>query len=274
VIAPKTKASLIRGVVWLVLILIALAFLIPLLVAVNTAFKPEKEIYQVTALPTRLYLDNLRVGFQRVGRSLLNSLLIAFPAMLLSTFIGTLAAYPLSQLQFKGDTFVYLFLLAGMYIPYQTVLIPAFLIVRKVGLYNRIPGLWLIHMAYGIPFTTLILRNFFATIPGELREASTIDGCSLVAYYWRILLPVGRTGIATVLILQFRGSWNDFLFSLTMIRSPERYPATVMLQSFITAYELQWGPMMAATCFTIIPTIIVLLIFKRHFVAGLTGVYK
>lgn len=271
---PANRPTLQSAGMYLLLILIGLLFLLPMLTAVNTAFKHPREVYRITSLPASLYLLNFREAFLKVGRSLLNSFLIAAPSTILATLVGTLAAYPLSQLRFRGDALVYLLLLAGMYIPFQTVLIPAFLVIKTLGLYDTLPGLWLAHTAYGIPFTTLILRNFFATIPFELREAATIDGCSLAAYYWRILLPVGRTGVATVLILQFNGSWNDFLFGLTFTRSAKLFPVTVAIQSFITPYEQQWGPLMASTCLAILPTIVVYLIFRRHFIRGLIGVYK
>ena len=131
----------------------------------------------MTSFSSRFYLGNFKEGLSKIGRGLINSALIAFPAMLISTFVGSLAAYPLSQLKFKGDTAVYFLLLAGMYVPCQTVLIPLFFIIRRLGLYDTIPGLWLVHTAYGIPFTTLILRNFFAIVPSVVRPT--------LLYIWR-----------------------------------------------------------------------------------------
>ena len=260
--------------IYLLLIFFALLFLLPTFIAVNTAFKPQNEVWKVTSFPSRFYLGNFKEGLSKIGRGLINSALIAFPAMLISTFVGSLAAYPLSQFKFKGDTVVYFLLLAGMYVPCQTVLIPLFFIIKRLGLYDTIPGLWLVHTAYGIPFTTLILRNFFATIPGELMEAAALDGCSMMSYYWKILLPVGSSGIATTLILQFRAIWNEFLFALTLTQSTKTIPVTVYLQSFVSRTEVQWGSLMAAALITIIPTIVVFLIFKKHLVKALTGVYK
>ena len=260
--------------IYLLLIFFALLFLLPTFVAINTAFKPPREIWEVTSFPSQVYLENFKEGLYKIRRGLVNSALLAFPAMLISTFIGSLAAYPFSQFKFRGDTAVYFLLLSGMYIPYQTVLIPLFFIIRRLGLYDTIPGLWLVHTAYGIPFTTLILRNFFATVPSELMEAAALDGCSLIGYYWKILLPVGRSGIAATLILQFRAIWNEFLFALTLTQSAKSMPVTVRLQSFVSMTEVHWGPLMGATLITILPIIVVFLVFKRYFVTGLIGVYK
>ncbi len=256
------------------LILVTLLVIAPLVVALNTALKVSEEVWDVTSLPTRISLRNFIEGFRAISRGLFNSTLITIPSMLISTFVGTLAAYPLSQLRFKGDIAIYLLILVGLYVPFQTVLIPLFLLIRKLGLYDTIPGMWLVNTAYGVPYTTLILRNFFTTVPKELIEAASLDGCSLAAYYWRILLPVGKIGIAATFILQFRAIWNEFLFGLTITRRPQIMPVTIYLQSFVGMTDIKWGHLMAATLIAILPTIAVFLFFKRHFVNGLTGVYK
>ncbi len=270
----KIRKSFKKAVIYIVLIFAAIIFLIPTLVAVNTAFKLPKEILEVLSLPSRVYFGNFIDGLKKIGRSFINSLMICFPAMVFSTFVGSLAAYPLAQFRFRGDTVIYFVLLSGMYIPFQTVLIPLFLIIRRLGLYDTIPGLWLAHIAYGIPFTTLILRNFFATIPVELMEAAKLDGCSLFRYYWRILLPVSRAGIAATLILQFRSIWNEFIMGLTLTRSSDKVPVMVQLQSFVSRTEVTWGPMMAATFISVLPAVIVFLVFKKQFVEGLAGTAK
>lgn len=268
------KRKIKRTIIYSVLIVASIFFLIPTLVAINTAFKPPNEILKTLSLPSHIYFQNFIDGFKIIGRSFLNSLVISFPAMIFSTFVGSLAAYPLAQFKFKGDTAVYFILLSGMYLPFQTVLIPLFLIIKWLGLYDTIPGLWLAHAAYGIPFTTLILRNFFATISVELLEAAKLDGCGFFRYFWKILLPVSRAGIAATLILQFRSIWNEFLMGITLIRSSNSVPVMVQLQSFVSRTEINWGPMMAATFISVLPAVIVFLVFKRQFVEGLAGTAK
>ena len=268
------KKRLYMGMTYLFLVCGSVLLLIPLVIAINTAFKPPMEIWYVTKLPSRLYLDNFKIAIDYTGRGLINSLLITGPSALFSVFVGSLAAYPLSMLNSKGNTAIYFMLMAGMYIPYAAVLIPLFLLIKKIGLYDTIPGLWLVHVAYGIPYTTLILRSFFTTVPKELSEAALIDGCGVFGYYWRVMMPVARTGIATTFILQFRGIWNEFLFGLTLTRSPHSIPVTVNLQNLTSLSNALWGPLMAAVLFCILPMVVVFLVFKRQFVAGLTGVYK
>jgi glucose/mannose transport system permease protein len=261
---------------YLVLILVCAFFLLPFLLSLNTAFKPAEEVSDVTALPSRLYLGNFVTGFQAIARSLLNSFLIVTPGSILGILLGAFAAYPLAQLRFRGDTVVYFIMLAGMYIPFSTILIPLFLIIRNIGLYDTYFGLWLVYTAIATPYMTLILRNFFATIPYEMREAATLDGCGLIKYFWRILLPVSQTALAACFILNFRSFWNEFILALTLTRSHEFRPVTVALQYFVnqSSDRVEWGPLMGAVVFAIAPTIAVFLLFKKQFVRGFVGMYK
>jgi glucose/mannose transport system permease protein len=275
-IQPRGKKRINLALKYLVIVVVCGFFLLPFLLSLNTAFKPADEVSNVTALPSRLYLGNFAVGFQTIARSMLNSFLIVTPGSILGIILGAFAAYPLAQLRFKGDTAVYLIMLAGMYIPFSTILIPLFLIIRNIGLYDTYAGLWLVYTAIATPYMTLILRNFFATIPDELREAATLDGCGLIRYFWKILLPVSQTALAACFILNFRSFWNEFILALTLTRSPEFRPVTVALQYFVnqSSDRVEWGPLMGAVVFAIMPTIIVFLVFKKQFVRGFVGIYK
>ncbi len=269
-----TRAMVSRIVAAVILIAIAVLFLVPLFMALNTSLKPQQEVWHVLTPPRSLYAGNYASAIGRISRGLANSAFVTFPAVVLSTLVGAMAAYPLSQLRFKGSNAIYLVILCGLYVPYTTVLIPLFLIVKGMGLYDTIPGLWVTHVAFGVPYTTLVLRNFFFTVPHELKEAAVIDGCSLRMYFWRVLIPVGRVGIAATAIIQWAAIWNEFLFALTLTRSPQLFPVTVALQGFGSRTQILWGPLMAASLITIVPTLVVFLIFKRQFISGLTATYK
>lgn len=260
-----------RVMIYGLLCLFAVAFMAPILVMISTSFKSPPELVDVLALPKGFYLENYIAAFGIVGRGLLNSLLITLPAVFISAFVGSLGAYPLSQFRFKGDYFVYMFLLAGLFVPFQIVLIPLFQIMRNLGLYDSIPGMWLVHTVYGIPICTFYLRNFFATIPSSLLEASLIDGCSIAGYYFRILLPLSKPGFAALIILQARSIWNDFLFGLTLTRGDAVRPVTVDLAAFVGMTDVQYGQLMASTLVSILPTTIIFLIFQKHFIRGMLG---
>jgi ABC-type glycerol-3-phosphate transport system permease component len=257
--------------IYAALIFFAAVFLVPIGVMISTSMKSPPELVNVLALPKGFYWENHRAAFEMIGRGMLNSLLITLPAVFISSFVGALGAYPLSQFRFKGDQLVYMFLLAGLFVPFQIVLIPLFQIMRELRLYDSIPGLWLVHTVYGIPICTFYLRNFFATIPKSLLEASLIDGCSIAGYFFRILLPLSKPGFAALIILQARAIWNDLLFGLTLTRSATTRPVTVELSAFVGMTDVQYGHLMAASLWSILPTTIIFLVFQKHFIRGLLG---
>lgn len=260
-----------RLLIYIALSVCALAFCVPLLIMMLTSVKSPRELTDILALPKVFYWENYSNAYGMVGRGLLNSFLITMPSVFISAFVGSLGAYPLSQFRFRGDYLIYMILLAGLFVPFQIVLIPLFQIMRTLGLYDSVVGMWLVHTAYGIPICTFYLRNYFATIPTSLLEASLIDGCSVAGYYFRILLPLARPGFAAVIVLQTRSIWNDLLFGLTLTRSDTVRPITVDLASFVGMTDVQYGQLMAATLVSILPTTIIFLIFQKQFIRGLLG---
>lgn len=250
---------------------ISFIFFVPMLVAIVSAFKTQAELSNVLTLPGELHVDNFVIGWQQVGRGVLNSLLITIPSVILSVFIGCVAAYPLSMMDARKSRFVYFFLLSGMFVPFQIVQIPVFYITRAIGLYNTIPGLWLVHVAYGIPICTFFMRNFFATVPRSLFEAAQLDGCGPTGYFFKILLPASVTGIAALSIVQSRSVWNDLLFAMTLTNSNETMPVTAALNSFVTSIQVQYGPLMASAIISVIPMLLAFLLFQKAFVRGLLG---
>jgi ABC-type glycerol-3-phosphate transport system permease component len=257
--------------VYIVLCLAAILSLIPFVVMVLTSFKNPKELVDVFSIPSHFYWENYQYGLGQIGRGLINSILITFPAVAISIVIGSLAAYPLSQIRFKGDYIIYILLLSGLFVPFQIVLIPLFQLLRVIQLYDTIPGLWLVHIAYGIPMCTFFLRNFFAIIPSSLMEAALIDGCSIAGYYHRILMPIAKPGLAALFILQFQSIWNDLLFGLTLSHSEQVRPITVGLSSFVSMTDVQYGPLMASTIVAILPMVLVFLFFQKQFISGILG---
>ena len=260
-----------KAILYIVLCLLAIITLIPFAVMVLTSVKAPQELIDVLSIPSKLYWSNFRNGLSLISRGLVNSALITFPAVAISIIVGSFAAYPLSQFRFKGDFLVYMLLLSGLFIPYQIVLIPMFQFLRTISLYDTIPGLWLVHIAYGIPMCTFFLRNFFAIIPISLMEASLIDGCSIAGYYRRVLMPIAKPGLAALFILQFQSIWNDLLFGLAFSHGETVRPITVNLASFVGATDVQYGPLMASTIVAILPMILVFLLFQREFIVGMLG---
>ncbi|MGZ9810274.1 carbohydrate ABC transporter permease [Pseudoroseicyclus sp. H15] len=253
------------------LLVAAVFFMGPLLVAIFASFKTTEEMLTPLALPNTFYLGNYREAFADLWRPLINSVLITVPAVALSILVGCLAAFPLSQMGTKSGRWVYIFLLLGMFIPFQIIQIPIFFIVRALGLYDTIYGLWVVHLALGIPFCTFFMRNYFATVPRTMWEAAQIDGCGATGYFFKILMPASISGIAALAIVQSRGVWNDLLFALTLTRSPDASPVTRELYGMVGAFQIEEGPLMASAIVSTLPMVLVFLLFQKAFTRGLLG---
>ncbi|MBV9672006.1 MAG: carbohydrate ABC transporter permease, partial [Verrucomicrobia bacterium] len=217
------------------------------------------------------YIENFSIALGRMGRSFFNSFAITAPAVVLSIAIGATAGYPLAYMRGSGSRFIYFFLLTGMLVPFQIVQIPLFFMVRSIGLYDTIPGMWLAHTAYAVPFCTFFMRNFFATVPRSMYEAALIEGCGPLRYFWFLLLPASISGLSALAIIQSRAIWNDLLFAMTLTSSDTAMPATVAIAGFTSSLQVEYGPLMAATLISIVPVMLAYLFFQKSFVRGLLG---
>jgi glucose/mannose transport system permease protein len=188
--------------------------------------------------------------------------------------LGSINGYILSKWKFRGSDVLFPLLLFGMFIPYQSILIPMVQVLSKIpwfggSLYGTIPGLIFVHVVYGIPITTLIFRNYYAAVPTELVEASRIDGASIFGVYRHILFPLSIPGFVVVMIWQFTSIWNDFLFAVTVTSSPDVQPITVGLNNLAGSYIVEWNVQMAGSLLAALPTLAVYIFLGRFFMRGL-----
>jgi glucose/mannose transport system permease protein len=259
-----------RLLTYALLIVVGLFYLLPVYVMVVTSLKSFFDVSHSTPwqLPVVLTLDSYVNAFRTLAPSFFNSVLLVVPATLISALLGSLNGYVLSKWRFRGADLIFTLLLFGMFIPYQSILLPLVLVLEKLNLYGGIPGLILTHVVYGIPITTLIFRNYYAAIPTEVIEAARIDGASVLQIYLRVLLPLSMPGFVVVLIWQFTSIWNEFLFAVT-ITLPDQWPITVALNglagSLLAHYEVQ----MAGALLTALPPLIIYIALGRYFIRGL-----
>jgi glucose/mannose transport system permease protein len=174
----------------------------------------------------------------------------------------------LAKWKFRGADLLFTLILFGMFIPYQSILIPLVQITHDVGLYGTLHGIVIVHVIYGIPITTLIFRNYYAGIPTELIEAARVDGAGFLRIYRSILLPISATGFVVVLIWQFNSAWNDFLFAVTLT-THDTWPITVALNNLAGSFIVDWNVQMAGGLIAALPTLIVFIFLGRFFVRGL-----
>ena len=259
-----------RLFLYLSLIGAAAFYLMPVYVLLTTSFKSFQEVNLATMwdLPSGVYLDNFIAAFDKLAPNLRNSLSLAVASTLLSSALGSLNGYLLSKWRFRGADLLFTTMLFGMFIPYQSILIPLVRFMQTVGLYGRLWGLVLVHVIYGIPITTLIFRNYYATIPTEVVEAARIDGAGIIGIYRYVMLPLAIPGFVVVMIWQFTSIWNEFLFAVTLT-GPRYWPVTVALQNLAGSQIVEWNVQMAGAFLAALPTLLVYIFLGRFFLRGL-----
>jgi glucose/mannose transport system permease protein len=255
---------------FLPLVLMSVFYLLPMYIMLATGFKSFDEVSLRTMwdLPQGIHFDNFIAAWEKLSPYIWNSFNMVIPAAVLSSILGSLNGFVLAKWKFRGSDIIFPALLFGMFIPYQSILIPLVEFMRNVNLYGGLPGLVLTHVIYGIPITTLTFRNYYAGIPKELIEASRIDGAGLLGSYWYILLPISAPAFVVVLIWQFTSAWNDFLFAV-VLTSPDNWPVTVALNNMAGSQIIAWNVQMAGSFLAALPTLLVYVFLGRYFLRGL-----
>lgn len=216
-----------------------------------------------------------------------NSILVTGVSLVGVLVFGAMAAYVLARFPFTGNRVFFLYFISGMMVPAQLILIPLFfqfsemshllsLLTAPFGyevqLHDSLTGLIIIYIALSLPFTILVLTGFFKSLPGELREAGIIDGCGEYGVFWHIMLPLARPGIVTAAIFNFIGIWNEYLFALVFVNSPEKktLPLGLASVSIQAQYRTDFGLLFAGLVIIMIPTLLVYLILQRKLTRGIT----
>ncbi len=257
------------------LLVFAVLFLAPVLGVLYTSFKSDAEIAAngLWAASGNLTLDNYLQALTsgNTGRYLLNSLLVTVPATVISVALGTLAGYSVAVLRPRAGEFVGFCLLAGLFVPPQILLIPLFQTFGAVGLYDTLWPMIIVHAGYGISLCTLVMRNFFRSMPVELRAAGLVDGAGEPRILVSIVLPMARPALAALATLQFTFIWNDFLYPLVFTRSDTMRTVMVGILQQQGQFSIAYGVQAAMAVLASLPTIAIFIAFQKHFIAGLTA---
>jgi len=255
---------------FVILAALAAFFLMPVWVMLITGLKDFSEVSlaRMWDLPQGINFDNFAAAWEALAPNLWNSVLLAVPAALISALLGSMNGYVLSKWRFRGSDLIFTAFLFGMFIPYQSILIPLVQFMNTIHLVGGIPGLVLVHVIYGIPITTLIFRNYYASVPTEVIESSRIDGAGFFGIYRWIILPLSIPGFAVVLIWQFTNIWNEFLFAVILSR-PATWPVTVALNNLAGSQIVEWNVQMAGALLAALPTLVVYIVLGRFFLRGL-----
>ena len=270
----NTKNTVLRVLLYVVVILICLFTLYPYFVTVCTALKSRAEIFSIngTIFPIKAIWSNFTDVWKLAPMSsyMLNSIVIAGGSTLLAMLCGIPAAYALSRMKFKGQTaFLGFVIVSQMFAP-VVLLIGIYKVMMAFHLTNSIIGLIFINAAFNQAFAIWLLRGTFLSISPEMEQAATIDGCNRVHALLRILLPVAAPGIVTALIFVFINAWNEFLYSLILINSTDKMTVSVALKSLQGAEILNWGDMMAASALVVVPSVIFFMFIQNKIAGGMT----
>ena len=272
-----------RVVLYLLLVLFALYYIIPLYVTLATSFKSLDEIRSgnLLALPQVWQFDSWGKAWSSACTGVTcdglqpffwNSIEMVVPAVLISTFIGAFNGYVFAHWRFRGSELLFTALLVGCFIPFQVVILPMARLLGDFGLAKTTTGLVFVHVVYGVAFTTLFFRNYYTSVPEELIKAARIDGAGFFLIFRKIVLPISGPTFVVCIIWQFTQIWNDFLFGI-VFASGDSQPITVGLNNLVNTSTgvKEYNVNMAAAVIAALPTLLVYLVAGRYFVRGLTA---
>lgn len=260
---------------WAALAGLAAIWVAPFVFIVFTSLKSSAGVMGTSAFspPPELDWSNYTGAWQKgnFSSTLFNSVLITFIKVPLGLVLSSLAAYALARMKFAGSKLVFLALVLGTMIPFQVMLAPLFGIVNKLGLLNTYVGVILPYLAFGVPYQVYVLHGFFKEMPKELSEAALIDGASHFTIYRRIFLPASLPVLSALLILDFVATWNEFAMALVLLQDSGKWTLPLGLMIFQGQFSSNYGQLNAAIIMTVLPAVIVYMIFQRYFVGGLTA---
>ena len=276
IVHPRNRTDYRIWLAYLGITVIVLYCLAPFYWMAVSAFRRPTDQFQNTAIPNPVSLDNFRavfgpqVGF---GRSLLNSLIVAGTTTILTLVIGMFAAYSLARLQFRGARMVAAIIIATSMFPGISLIVPLLKLFTDIGWINTYQAMIVPSLSFALPLAVWNLTAFFRQLPIELEQAAMVDGCTRGQAFRKIIIPLAAPGVFTTAIITFIAAWNEFIIALSMVNEKSMQTATVAITRFTGAYgfDQPFGTQMAAGVVVTVPLVIMVLIFQRRIIAGLTA---
>ncbi|HML69529.1 MAG TPA: carbohydrate ABC transporter permease [Clostridia bacterium] len=268
------KAGLGGILKWILLIYFALYTLFPLIWLFISSFKTNTELFaDPFSLPAVWQISNYINALKVSGliKMMGNSILIGGLSTVLNVLCASMLAYCLSRFRFRGRETIFTFFAAGILVPLNALMVPYFVIISKIGLYDTHAGLILLYSAIGIPMSTFIIRGLMDSLSREIEEAAYIDGCGFFGRYFRIILPLSRNGLVTAATFQFLTCWNEFVFANLLTSSQNVRTIQLGIRYFTNQFSTDFVSMYAAIVISIVPSIVGYMIFQKQIVSGLTS---
>lgn len=273
------KSLLVHFAIWwqyLIVFFFAFFFGFPLFWMIFSSFKTSRELIgNIWTLPDQLNFTAYQsvLAIPEFKSYYINSILITIISVVMLTVVATLAAYTIARIPFPGRNIILYLFLAGMMIPLHTTLIPLYITLREMGLLNKLLSLLFPYVGFGLPMSIYILQNFFKEVPVELEEAARLDGASTVQIFWRIILPLSRPALITVIILNVISIWNEYLLALTLVSGNNRaYTLPLGIYSIVTSVStFQYDLALSALTLVALPVLILFFVLHRQIVKGLVA---
>lgn len=264
-----TGDKVVGGASHVILALWSIVVILPMLWTLLGSFKTTKEIFKSPfGLPANWNFDNYVNAWVKnnFGPMFLNTVIVVGTALILVMLLGAMCAYVLARFSVPGSKVIYYLMLAGLTFPPFLAIVPLFFILQGIGLLNTLPGLIITYVAFALPFTVFFLFSFFKSLPYEIQEAAYVDGASEWRTFFQVMLPMARPGLAAVAIMNFLGLWNQFLLPIALNTNQDNYVLSQGMASFASSagYQVDFGAMFAAVIITIVPVLIVYILFQRQ----------
>lgn len=261
-----------RVMLWVAFLTLSIVCIYPMIWLFLNAFKSTNELFQASwALPVTWRIENFTTAWgYGISRYLFNSVVVAVATVGIELLLASMAAYALVVMDFKAKVAIYMTILGGMILPPEVSLFPLFKVMAVTDIYNTYFALILPNVAFGLPFTTFLIRAYMVGIPLDLREAALMDGASESLVFRSIYLPLCRPVLASAGLIAAMRVWNEFIFALTFVESDSVKTITIGVMSFAVALRADYGVMMAGLALSIIPILAIFLILQKQFIGGLT----
>ena len=266
----KIKQIIKRVILYNVLIVALIVTVIPLWSGIMSAFKTQADLSLTSPLapPTIPTFEPFIYAWQELQQPLINSVLFTTLATIFSCLLGSICGFVLTKLKFKGSNTVFLLLTLGIFLPYQSIIIPLFITIRNLGIYDTMWAMILVHSVYGIPMTTLLFRSYYESIPESLINAAKTDGAGIMAIYRRLIFPLSPLPFVVAGVFQFTSIWNDYLFAL-ILTGANFEPASFALSNMAGGTETAWNNTMAGTFLYSLPIIFIFVLLGKYLMQGL-----
>ncbi|MEU0478073.1 carbohydrate ABC transporter permease [Streptosporangium sp. NPDC006013] len=266
----RFRTAPIHVIVWVAAVFIVVPFVYGLFGGFKTTAQlSENPLGLPSPWVTENYTDVITTG--AFWRQLLNSLFIAVATTMLVVFLSAMAAFAFARFAFRGREFLFTLFAIGLMFPFAVAILPLFILLRTFGLLDNPLGVILPQAAFGLPLTIIILRTFFRSIPNEVEEAATLDGCTPFGFFWRVLLPMARPALATVSVLAIVASWNNFFLPLVVFNDPNLWTLPLGVQQFQGEYAADTAKILAYVIVSMVPALAFYAVAERQLISGLTA---